>query len=36
MASALRTAVVDRIGGWVLTRRIASGLTGDYDDRGGS
>lgn len=32
MASATRTALVDRIVGWALTRRIAAKLTGDYDD----
>ncbi len=32
MATATRTALVDRIGGWALTHRIAGKLTGDYDD----
>ncbi|HSD27019.1 MAG TPA: hypothetical protein VLL75_06915 [Vicinamibacteria bacterium] len=29
----MRTALVDRIGGWALSRRIAGRLTGDYEDR---
>jgi hypothetical protein len=32
MATATRTAFVDRIGGWALSRRIAGRLTGDYED----
>jgi hypothetical protein len=28
----MRTALVDRIGGWALSRRIAGRLTGDYED----
>ena len=33
MATAMRTALVDRVGGWALSRRIAGRLTGDYEDR---
>jgi len=32
MATAMRTALVDRIGGWAMSRRIAGKLTGDYED----
>jgi len=32
MATAMRTALVDRIGGWALSRRIGGRLNGDYDD----
>jgi hypothetical protein len=32
MATAMRTAFVDRIAGWALAHRIAVRLTGDYDD----
>jgi hypothetical protein len=32
MATAMRTALVDRIAGWALSRRIGDRLNGDYQD----
>ena len=32
MATATRTALVDRIGGWALSRRIGGRLNGDYEE----
>jgi hypothetical protein len=32
MATATRTALVDRIGGWALSRRIGGRLSGDCED----
>lgn len=32
MATAMKTALLDRFGGWALSRRIGSRLTGDFED----